>query len=242
LTFSSVLLCLGEKFAMMSGTSMAAPHVAGVAALIKQSYPQFTPSTISSALSTTALLNDNKGSPIMAQRTYSNPDQSLYTATPSDMGSGFVNATAALDPGLVFDTSFEDYISFLCGINGSDTVVFNYTGFRCPANNTPVSGFDLNLPSITVSTLSGTQTFQRSMRNIAGNETYNVGWSPPYGVSMKVSPTQFSIAMGENQVLSVTLTVTKNSSSSSFGRIGLFGNTGHIVNIPVTVIAKIASS
>ncbi|CAH8278368.1 unnamed protein product [Arabidopsis lyrata] len=232
----------GEKFAMMSGTSMAAPHVAGVAALIKQTYPQFTPSQIASALSTTALLNDNKGGPIMAQRTYSNPDQSLYTATPFDMGSGFVNATAALDPGLVFDTSFEDYMSFLCGINGSDPLVFNYTGFRCPANNTTISGFDLNLPSITVSTLSGTQIFQRSMRNIAGNETYNVGWSPPYGVSMKVSPTQFSIAMGETQVLSVTLTATKNSSSSSFGRIGLFGNTGHIVNIPITVIAKIASS
>ncbi|KAL9282321.1 Subtilisin-like protease SBT2.3 [Arabidopsis thaliana] len=232
----------GEKFAMMSGTSMAAPHVAGVAALIKQTFPQFTPSIIASALSTTALLNDNKGGPIMAQRTYSNPDQSLYTATPFDMGSGFVNATAALDPGLVFDTSFEDYISFLCGINGSNPLVFNYTGFRCPANNTTVSGFDLNLPSITVSTLRGTQIFQRTMRNIAGNETYNVGWSPPYGVSMKVSPTQFSIAMGETQVLSVTLTVTKNSSSSSFGRIGLFGNTGHIVNIPVTVIAKIASS
>ncbi|CAD5333947.1 unnamed protein product [Arabidopsis thaliana] len=215
---------------------------AGVAALIKQTFPQFTPSTIASALSTTALLNDNKGGPIMAQRTFSNPDQSLYTATPFDMGSGFVNATAALDPGLVFDTNFEDYITFLCGINGSDQVVFNYTGFRCPANNTTVSGFDLNLPSITVSTLRGTQIFQRTMRNIAGNETYNVGWSPPYGVSMKVSPTQFSIAMGETQVLSVTLTVTKNSSSSSFGRIGLFGNTGHIVNIPVTVIAKIASS
>lgn len=133
-------------------------------------------------------------------------------------------------------------MSFLCGINGSDPVVFNYTGILCSANNTTISGCDLNLPSITVSTLSGTKNFQRSMRNIAGNETYNVGWSPPYGVIMKVSPTQFSIAMGETQVLSVTLTATKNSSSSSFGRIGLFGNTGHIVNIPITVIAKIALS
>lgn len=133
-------------------------------------------------------------------------------------------------------------MAFLCGINGSDPVVLNYTGLNCSANNPTISGFDLNLPSITVSTLNGTQIFQRSMRNIAGNETYNVGWSPPYGVSMKVSPTQFSIAMGETQVLSVILNATKNSSSSSFGRIGLFGNTGHIVNIPVSVIAKIASS
>ncbi|CAA7041980.1 unnamed protein product [Microthlaspi erraticum] len=232
----------GEKFAMMSGTSMAAPHVAGVAALIKQTFPQFSPSAIASALSTTALLDDIKGGPILAQRAYVNPDQDLYTATPFDMGSGFVNATAALNPGLVFDTSFEDYMSFLCGINGSDPVVFNYTGVSCSAKNGTISGYDLNLPSVTVSTLNGSQTFKRSVRNIAGNETYNVGWSPPYGVSMKVSPAQFSIGMGETQVVSVTLKATKNSSSSSFGRIGLFGSAGHIVNMPVSVIEKITSS
>ena len=134
-------------------------------------------------------------------------------------------------------------MSFLCGINGSDSVVFNYTGIDCSSNNSSrISGFDLNLPSITVSTLNGKQVFKRWVRNIAGNETYNVGWSPPYGVSMKVSPAQFSIGTGETQVLSITLEPTKNSSSSSFGRIGLFGKAGHVVNIPVSVIAKIVLS
>lgn len=96
---------LGEKFAMMSGTSMAAPHVAGLAALIKQKFPSFSPAAIASALSTTASLYDKNGGPIMAQRAYAEPDVNKSPATPFDMGSGFVNATAALNPGLIFDAS-----------------------------------------------------------------------------------------------------------------------------------------
>lgn len=95
----------GENFAMMSGTSMAAPHIAGLASLIKQKYPSFSPSAIASALSTTASLYDKTGGPIMAQRAYANPEQNQSPATPFDMGSGFVNATAALNPGLIFDSS-----------------------------------------------------------------------------------------------------------------------------------------
>ncbi|OIV98322.1 hypothetical protein TanjilG_16649 [Lupinus angustifolius] len=95
----------GEKFAMMSGTSMAAPHVAGFAALIRQKFPNFSPAAIASALSTTTSLHDKKGGPIMAQRSYASPDLNQSPATPFDMGSGFVNATAALNPGLIFDTT-----------------------------------------------------------------------------------------------------------------------------------------
>lgn len=90
---------------MMSGTSMAAPHVAGLAALIKQKFPTFSPSAIASALSTTATLYDKEGGPIMAQRNYAKPDENQLQATPYDMGSGFVNATASLDPGLIFESS-----------------------------------------------------------------------------------------------------------------------------------------
>ena len=90
---------------MMSGTSMAAPHIAGLAALVKQKFPHFSPAAIASALSTTASLYDKSGGAIMAQRTYANPDANLSPATPFDMGNGFVNATSALDPGLILDLS-----------------------------------------------------------------------------------------------------------------------------------------
>uniref|UniRef100_A0A5B7BDU8 Putative subtilisin-like protease SBT3.5 n=1 Tax=Davidia involucrata TaxID=16924 RepID=A0A5B7BDU8_DAVIN len=228
----------GEDFAMMSGTSMAAPHVAGLAALIMQKFPTFGPPAIGSALSTTASLYDKYGGLIMAQRAYANPDLNQSPATPFDMGSGFVNATAALDPGLIFDLGYNDYMSFLCGINGSAPVVLNYTGQSCGVST--MNGTDLNLPSITIVKLNQSRMVQRTVTNIARNEAYSVGWSAPYGVSVKVTPTRFSIASGERQVLSIFFNAAMNSSVASFGRIGLFGNQGHIINIPLSVIAKIS--
>uniref|UniRef100_A0A6N2KNE3 Peptidase S8/S53 domain-containing protein n=1 Tax=Salix viminalis TaxID=40686 RepID=A0A6N2KNE3_SALVM len=229
----------GENFAMMSGTSMAAPHIAGLAALIKQKFPSFSPAAIASALSTTASLYDNNGGQIMAQRAYSNPDINQSPATPFDMGSGFVNATGALDPGLIFDSRYDDYMSFLCGINGSSPVVLNYTGQNCLSYNSTINGIDLNLPSITIAKLYQSKTVQRSVTNIAGEETYRVGWSAPYGVTIKVAPTRFCIASGERKVLSVFVDAKMNSSTASYGRIGLFGDKGHVVNIPLSVIVKV---
>ncbi|XP_021713649.1 subtilisin-like protease SBT2.3 [Chenopodium quinoa] len=228
---------LGEEFAMVSGTSMAAPHVAGLAALIKKKFPTFSPAAIASALSTTASLRDKNGGPIMAQRAYSNPDVNTSPATPFDMGNGFVNATAALDPGLIFDSTYDDLVSFLCGINGSAPVVLNYTGQTCDGIPTMI-GSDLNLPSITIGTLNQTRDVNRTVLNVGVNETFRVGWSAPYGVSMKVEPTHFVIAAGEKQVLTVSLNATMNSTAASYGRIGLFGDQGHTINIPLSVIFK----
>lgn len=101
---------------------------------------------------------------------------------------------------------------------------------------------DLNLPSITISTLNVSRTVERTISNVAGNETYSVSSIAPYGVSLKVDPTRFDIPNGQKQVLTVSLNATLNSSAASFGSIGLVGNQGHVINIPVSVIVKISTS
>jgi len=60
----------GESFAMLSRTSMAAPHIAGIIALLKQQHPQWGPAAIHSALLlTTTRSLDLLQLPIQAEQT-----------------------------------------------------------------------------------------------------------------------------------------------------------------------------
>lgn len=153
----------------------------------------------------------------------------------------FISWTTFISSNLHFSftvfSGYDDYMSFLCGINGSSPIVLNYTSHSCGMTTT--NAIDLNLPSITISQLNQSRLVQRTVTNIADNETYIVGWTAPYGVSLKVKPTHFSIANGEKKVLNVFFSANMNNSTTSYGRIGLLGNKGHNVNIPLSVIAKI---
>lgn len=79
----------------MSGTSMASPHIAGLAALLQQGHPDWSPMAIKSAMQTTT-------------RDYTTAESN----DPFLGGTGFVAPKVFLNPGLVFDSGVADWDAF----------------------------------------------------------------------------------------------------------------------------------
>jgi minor extracellular serine protease Vpr len=77
-------------FGQASGTSMASPHVAGAAALVRQAHPGWPNSWIKSALMSTSKYMD-----------IYNFDET--PAQPLDMGAGRLDLTNVADPGVILD-------------------------------------------------------------------------------------------------------------------------------------------
>ena len=120
---------------ILSGTSMSCPHVAGVGAYIKSFHPTWSPSAVRSALMTTARpMNDSA---------------SLYGTL--GFGAGHLDPVKAVSPGLVYETSKDDYIQVLCNIGYNTTTVRLISGDNstCPKGKKS-SPKDMNYPTMTV--------------------------------------------------------------------------------------------
>ncbi|GLP96259.1 S8 family serine peptidase [Paraferrimonas sedimenticola] len=81
----------GVEYAQYTGTSMASPHVAGAAALMRQLHPDWSANDIKTALMTSAQFNGIKN------------DDGDSPATPFDMGAGRLDLAAAAATVLTFD-------------------------------------------------------------------------------------------------------------------------------------------
>ncbi|KAL7604220.1 hypothetical protein Lser_V15G14936 [Lactuca serriola] len=139
------------KYNIPSGTSMACPHVAAAAAFVKSFHPNWSPSAIKSALMTTAWeMNLNRS--LDAEFAY---------------GFGHIDPHKAKDPGLVYDTSKEDYHKIWCNISQR---ILNTT---CDANLTLRQ---LNYPSMAVQVDVNSAfvvSFPRTVINVGkANSTY----------------------------------------------------------------------
>ncbi|KAK9157162.1 hypothetical protein Scep_003736 [Stephania cephalantha] len=167
------------KYNIVSGTSMACPHVSGAAAYVKSFHPDWSPSAIKSALMTTA-------SPMPATR---NPDREFA------YGAGHLNPLKAVQPGLVYEAFEDDYIKMLCSIGyTSDMIklmVGNTSTTSCPPNYKGTV-WDLNYPSMAM-VLKEAQgkeaTFTRTVTNVGlPNSTYKATITFPSQLTITVNP------------------------------------------------------
>ncbi|KAI7980637.1 Subtilisin-like protease SBT2.5 [Camellia lanceoleosa] len=226
------ILCRSwQEFALVSGTSMATPHIAGVAALIKQKHPHWNPSAITSAMMTTADVTDPFGAPILAQQT-----NKLTPGTPFDFGSGSINPSRAIDPGLVFNTYFNQYMQFLCDVPGVDDMsVRRAVGVGCPSKRKAWCS-DLNTASVTISSLVGSRKVIRKVTNVGDEaEKYKVVVKEPLGVKVSVVPKVFKISVNASRNLNLVLEATKVTNAYTFGEMVLEGDRKHVVRVPIAV-------
>lgn len=87
-----------SDFALLQGTSMSAPHVAGAAAVLKSAHPTWTPDNIRSALMLTAITDVRK-------------DDGVTPADVFDMGAGSIRVNLADQTGLIMHETAANYIA-----------------------------------------------------------------------------------------------------------------------------------
>ncbi|CAI7856520.1 unnamed protein product [Closterium sp. NIES-53] len=206
-----------------SGTSMATPHLAGLAALIIQKHPNWTPAQVMSALMTTARVTDTSNSPIKSS--------TGGEATPWEMGAGHVFPLAMLDPGLTYDARDRDYQNFLAG-QDLNRAKKEFPGVAL----SPLAVRNLNLPTITLPRLQGSLQVTRTVTNVGqSRSTYSVSGKPPQGVKVTVGPRSLTLAPGEKATYTVTVTVDTPSNDFKYGYIVWADDQGHRVRSPLVV-------
>lgn len=228
----------GESFRYLQGTSMSSPHIAGMAALFKESNSDWTPAQIKSALMTTARQNLTK-------------EDGTTPADPYDFGAGHVDPVSAMDPGLLFDINIGDYLAFLCGQDEDSFVEAN--GISC--GNLEALGYSedasqLNLASIAISELFESETIFRTVSNatdMASDYTANIEAPDGFTLSLTtydatgVETEGSTLTIDANGMASFSLTFSPTDNVEfytwKFGAITWTDSAGHFVRLPIAIKA-----
>jgi len=210
----------GEYFQYLSGTSMSTPETAGVAALLKEAHPDWSPGALKSALMTSAYQD------VVEFDLESD-------AHPFDMGAGHIDANRAFDPGLVYDTDFLDHSAYLCGLENSpfvttDCEILSQAGYSFAPR-------EVNLPSVGITELIDGDIVTRRVKNLGPPATYQASVLQPFGIDVFVEPPSLSLGTGEIGEFSLYFeTVDPDLDLWTFGDV-LWSDGEHDVRSPLAV-------
>lgn len=227
-----------ESYDFFDGTSMATPHDAGAATLLKQAHPTWTPSEIKSALMLTAVTGPNGTSPGITDQCASldsgkNCIPGTTLPTPQVRGAGRIDADAAERTGLIMDESGTDYEA------------------ANPANGGDLSS--LNLASLGSTGCAGSCSWTRTVKSSFTSATvsYNTSVSRlGSGLKLSVTPASFQLKPGQSQVLSIQANSAGVTDGDwAFGEVDIAatgtGDGGKAIpamHMPVAVEASASSS
>ncbi|CAF1929289.1 unnamed protein product [Brassica napus] len=219
-------------FDILAGTSMAAPVISGVVALLKAMHPDWSPAAFRSAIVTTAWRTDPFGEQIFAE------GSSRKVADPFDYGGGLVNPEKAADPGLIYDMGPKDYIIYLCSAGYNDSSISQLVGQVTVCSNPKPSVLDVNLPSLTIPNLKEEVNLTRTVTNVGPvNSVYKVVVEPPLGVQVVVTPKKL-VFNSKTKSLSFMVrvsTIHKINTGFYFGSL-IWRDSVHNVTIPVHIV------
>jgi subtilisin family serine protease len=199
-----------RKFDFYSGTSMASPHIAGVAALYFGVHPEWSPMAVKSAIMTTAArvkkADGNLSRDYLAQ------------------GAGNVRPDRMFNPGLIFNSRERDWLGFLEGV-----------GFDTKSRVSPIDPSNYNSPSIAIGELVGSQTVTRKVTAVKPG-VYQASVTVP-GVAATVSPSVLDFG-NAGQTKTIKITFSREAAPHSepvFGSLKLEG-AGTLARLPIVVV------
>ncbi|XP_015967226.1 subtilisin-like protease SBT4.6 [Arachis duranensis] len=213
------------KYNIMTGTSMACPHVTGIAAYVKSFHPDWSPAAIKSSIMTTAI--PMNGSQDLKNFAY---------------GAGHVNPVKVIDPGLILDLSKDDYVNLLCDIGYDTATVRKISGDNSACSSSSGKSLlkDINYPSI-VYQVQLIQPFMvnftRTVTNVGiANSTYKASVTKISNINITIVPQVLSFkSLGEKQSFSVNVAGGKFSKPIVLSSSLVWTDEKHRVRIPIIV-------
>ncbi|KAL6845030.1 hypothetical protein ACP4OV_025203 [Aristida adscensionis] len=220
---------------VVSGTSMATPHVAGVVALVKKAHPEWSPAAIKSAIMTTSTAVGNDGRPIA--------DEAHRTANFYALGAGHAVPAKAIDPGLVYDLGERDYAGYICSLLGEAALraIAVNTSLTCK-ELAPVAEAQLNYPAILVPLRAEPFTASRTVTNVGpARSKYTAKVNEPEGMAIKVEPSELKFTeVGERKAFTVTVSARAGAAQSYAEGSLRWVSQEHVVRSPIVADSSVA--